>query len=85
MNDFLFWKSLLFSPQIFNKFQTDFHHTDTAQDWVLLSLSSFTQLVPISHALWALTCFLMAASQNHWIRARYVSLPVCCLLFLGCC
>ncbi|KAH9390128.1 hypothetical protein TYRP_007677 [Tyrophagus putrescentiae] len=56
---------------IFNKFQTDFHHTDTAQDWVLLSLSSFTQLVPISHALWALTCFLMAASQNHWIRASY--------------
>nr|XP_027200979.1 huntingtin-like isoform X2 [Dermatophagoides pteronyssinus] len=55
---------------IYSKLQIDCQHTDdTGEDWVILSLSSFTQLVPISHALWALTCFLICASHNHWIRS----------------
>lgn len=44
------------------------------EEWVILSLSSFTQLLPISHSLWALTCFLICASHNHWIRSWYVCL-----------
>ena len=59
--------------KIYSKLQIDCQHTDdTGEDWVILSLSSFTQLVPISHALWALTCFLICASHNHWIRSWYV-------------
>ncbi|KAH7639233.1 hypothetical protein HUG17_3266 [Dermatophagoides farinae] len=56
---------------IYSKLQIDCQQNDTAEDWVILSLSSFTQLVPISHALWALTCFLICASHNHWIRSCY--------------
>lgn len=58
---------------IFSRFQTDVHHygTDTSQEWIVLSLSSFTQLVPITLGLWALTCFLVCGAQNHWIRASF--------------
>lgn len=43
--------------------------SDTVHDWVLLSLPSFTQLEPLSLAVWSLTCFLVAASTNEWLRA----------------
>lgn len=60
---------------IFSRFQGDLHlqygTAATSQEWIVLSLSSFTQLVPITFALWALTCFLVCGAQNHWIRASY--------------
>lgn len=39
-------------------------------DWVLLSVSSFTQLEPLSLAVWSLTALLAAATNDEWIRAR---------------
>ncbi|ROT64935.1 Huntingtin [Penaeus vannamei] len=41
------------------------------QEWVLLSLSNFTQRSPISLAVWCLTCFFIAASSNRWLRAAF--------------
>ncbi|RWS31040.1 huntingtin-like protein [Leptotrombidium deliense] len=40
-------------------------------DWVVLSISSFTQIVPISLAVWTLSCFLISASSNMWIRSIF--------------
>ncbi|XP_022080674.1 huntingtin-like isoform X2 [Acanthaster planci] len=39
------------------------------RDWVMLSLSNFTQRTPIAMAVWSLTCFFISASANPWIRA----------------
>jgi len=38
------------------------------KDWVMLSLSNFTQRTPIAMAIWSLTCFFVSASTNHWLR-----------------
>nr|XP_045607422.1 huntingtin-like isoform X3 [Procambarus clarkii] len=43
------------------------------QEWVLLSLSNFTQRTPVSLAVWCLTCFFIAASSNRWLRAAFPS------------
>ncbi|KAG7155913.1 Huntingtin-like [Homarus americanus] len=43
------------------------------QEWVLLSLSNFTQRSPTSLAVWCLTCFFIAASSNRWLRAAFPS------------
>lgn len=43
------------------------------QEWVLLSLSNFTQRSPVSLAVWCLTCFFIAASSNRWLRAAFPS------------
>ena len=43
------------------------------QEWVLLSLSNFTQRTPVSLAVWCLTCFFIAASSNRWLRAVFPS------------
>jgi huntingtin len=39
------------------------------RDWVMLSLSNFTQRTPVAMAVWSLTCFFISASTNPWIRA----------------
>ncbi|KAK3095770.1 hypothetical protein FSP39_018831 [Pinctada imbricata] len=39
------------------------------QDWVMLSLSNFTQRTPFAMAVWSLTCFFISASTNQWLRA----------------
>ncbi|XP_038046111.1 huntingtin-like [Patiria miniata] len=39
------------------------------RDWVMLSLSNFTQRTPVAMAIWSLTCFFISASTNAWIRA----------------
>ncbi|XP_033632694.1 huntingtin-like isoform X2 [Asterias rubens] len=39
------------------------------RDWVMLSLSNFTQRTPVAMAIWSLTCFFISASTNPWIRA----------------
>ncbi|KAG1678706.1 Huntingtin [Nymphon striatum] len=41
------------------------------QDWVMLSLSNFTQRSPVSMAIWSLTCFFVSASTNAWLRSLY--------------
>ncbi|KPM08828.1 hypothetical protein QR98_0073530 [Sarcoptes scabiei] len=52
--------------------KNDCQHSVIAEDWAVSSLSSFTQLIPISHSLWALTCFLICATQNQLIRSWLV-------------
>ncbi|XP_053209649.1 huntingtin-like [Panonychus citri] len=44
------------------------------QEWVLLSLSSFTQIQPISSAIWSLSCFLASAASNVWVRSLFYCL-----------
>ncbi|XP_060084449.1 huntingtin-like [Ylistrum balloti] len=41
------------------------------RDWVMLSLSNFTQRTPIAMAMWSLTCFFISASVNPWLRALF--------------
>ncbi|KAH3787333.1 hypothetical protein DPMN_165455 [Dreissena polymorpha] len=38
------------------------------RDWVMLSLSNFTQRTPVAMAMWSLTCFFISASTNKWLR-----------------
>ncbi|RZC38340.1 huntingtin-like [Asbolus verrucosus] len=38
------------------------------QDWVVFSLSNFTQSLSIGMATWCLTCFFISASSNEWLR-----------------
>ncbi|XP_014662838.1 PREDICTED: huntingtin-like [Priapulus caudatus] len=44
---------------------------DLVKDWVMLSLSNFTQRTPIAMATWSLTCFFISASPNRWLRALF--------------
>jgi huntingtin len=53
----------------------------TVQDWVMLSLSNFTQRTPAASAVWSLTCFFISASTNTWIRALYPSHASTWMLF----
>uniref|UniRef100_UPI003AAC632E huntingtin isoform X2 n=1 Tax=Centroberyx gerrardi TaxID=166262 RepID=UPI003AAC632E len=39
------------------------------RDWVLLSLSNFTQRTPVAMAMWSLSCFFVSASTSQWISA----------------
>lgn len=41
------------------------------QDWVVCSLSNFTQSLPVSMATWCLTCFFISASTNQWLRSIF--------------
>jgi len=41
------------------------------RDWVMLSLSNFTQRTPLAMAIWSLTCFFTSASENSWLRALF--------------
>ncbi|XP_008191527.2 huntingtin [Tribolium castaneum] len=38
------------------------------QDWVVFSLSNFTQSLSVGMATWCLTCFFISASSNEWLR-----------------
>jgi huntingtin len=42
---------------------------DIIHEWVMLSLSSFPQLDPLPLSVWSLTCFLICASDDHWIKS----------------
>ncbi|XP_054167381.1 huntingtin-like [Oppia nitens] len=55
---------------VFNKLQND-SHLNIVHDWVILSLSSFTQLSPLNSAIWSLNSFLICASVNPWIRCAF--------------
>nr|XP_023020492.1 huntingtin [Leptinotarsa decemlineata] len=41
------------------------------QDWVVFSLSNFTQSFSIGMATWCLTCFFISASTNNWLRSYF--------------
>ncbi|KAG8226332.1 hypothetical protein J437_LFUL009909 [Ladona fulva] len=41
------------------------------QEWVVLSLSNFTQCSPMGMATWCLACFFISASTNPWLRAIF--------------
>ena len=43
------------------------------RDWVMLSLSNFTQRAPVAMAVWSLSCFFVSASTNPWVSAAYPS------------
>lgn len=43
------------------------------RDWVMLSLSNFTQRSPVAMAVWSLSCFFVSASTSPWISAMYPS------------
>uniref|UniRef100_T1IW53 Huntingtin n=1 Tax=Strigamia maritima TaxID=126957 RepID=T1IW53_STRMM len=55
---------------VFNVFESVYLQSQQPliQEWVMLSLSNFTQRSPISMAIWSLTCFFISASTNCWIR-----------------
>ena len=36
--------------------------------WVLVSLPNFTRRAPLSHSIWCLSCFFLAASSNPWLQ-----------------
>uniref|UniRef100_A0A0C9Q4L0 Htt_0 protein n=1 Tax=Fopius arisanus TaxID=64838 RepID=A0A0C9Q4L0_9HYME len=41
------------------------------QDWVVFSLSTFIQSLPLVTSTWCLSCFFVSASTNKWLRALY--------------
>lgn len=41
------------------------------RDWVMLSLSNFTQRAPVAMATWSLSCFFVSASTSPWVAAMY--------------
>ncbi|KAF3687242.1 Huntingtin Huntington disease protein -like protein [Channa argus] len=58
---------------VYKVFQT-LHATGQSsmvRDWVLLSLSNFTQRTPVAMAMWSLSCFFVSASTSQWISALY--------------
>ncbi|CAJ0957995.1 unnamed protein product, partial [Ranitomeya imitator] len=54
------------------------------RDWVMLSLSNFTQRTPVAMAMWSLSCFFVSASTSnlpHVISRMGKSEPVDINLF----
>ncbi|KAK7009796.1 huntingtin, partial [Biomphalaria glabrata] len=41
------------------------------KEWVMLSLSNFTQRSPLAMAMWSLTLFFISASTNVWLRSLF--------------
>lgn len=62
----MFWLTL----QVFNNLHNQ-NQELLVQNWVMLSLSNFTQRTPVSMATWSLTCFFISASTNSWLRPLY--------------
>ncbi|KAM8804110.1 huntingtin [Rhynchonycteris naso] len=56
---------------VYKVFQT-LHRTGQSsmvRDWVMLSLSNFTQRTPVAMAMWSLSCFFVSASTSLWVSA----------------
>ncbi|XP_078717925.1 huntingtin isoform X2 [Lampetra fluviatilis] len=49
----------------------DSGRTSMVREWVMLSLSNFTQRTPMSMAVWSLSCFFVSASHTQWISALF--------------
>ncbi|XP_043918860.1 huntingtin isoform X2 [Protopterus annectens] len=61
----------LMARVVYKVFQT-LHTTGQSsmvRDWVMLSLSNFTQRTPVAMAMWSLSCFFVSASTSSWISA----------------
>ncbi|XP_057402207.1 huntingtin isoform X2 [Balaenoptera acutorostrata] len=43
--------------------------SSAVRDWVMLSLSNFTQRTPVAMAMWSLSCFFVSASTSPWVSA----------------
>ncbi|ESO95031.1 hypothetical protein LOTGIDRAFT_160793 [Lottia gigantea] len=56
--------------QVFNNLHVQ-NEVNLVRDWVMLSLSNFTQRSPIAMAIWSLTSFFISASTNSWLKALY--------------
>lgn len=58
---------------VYKVFQT-LHTTGQSsmvRDWVMLSLSNFTQRTPVAMAMWSLSCFFVSASTSAWVSAIF--------------
>jgi huntingtin len=54
--------------QVFEKL-INMKQSSLVHNWVILSLSNFTQRTPLAMAIWSLTCFFISASASQWLRA----------------
>ncbi|XP_060528068.1 huntingtin [Cylas formicarius] len=63
----------LMSGVVFKVFESAIEQNQLSllQDWVVFSLSNFTQSSSINMATWCLTCFFISASTNKWLRALF--------------
>ncbi|CAH1783183.1 unnamed protein product [Owenia fusiformis] len=61
----------LMAQVVFNVFENlhKKNQESLVQEWVMLSLSNFTQRTPVAMATWSLTCFFISASRNVMLRA----------------
>lgn len=64
---------LLLCSQVFQTLHAT-GQSSMVRDWVLLSLSNFTQRTPVAMAMWSLSCFFVSASTSQWISALYPDL-----------
>ncbi|EEC18041.1 huntingtons disease protein huntingtin, putative [Ixodes scapularis] len=51
------------------------NHEELMHDWVLLSLSNFTQRSPLAMAIWSLSCCFVAVTATVWLRALFPLIP----------
>ncbi|KAJ8928269.1 hypothetical protein NQ314_019220 [Rhamnusium bicolor] len=63
----------LLSKVVFQVFESAISQEQLSllQDWVVFSLSNFTQSFSIGMATWCLTCFFISASSNEWLRSYF--------------
>lgn len=59
-------------PQVFQTLHST-GQSSMVRDWVMLSLSNFTQRTPVAMAVWSLSCFFVSASTGPWVSAMYPS------------
>ncbi|XP_052497673.1 huntingtin [Budorcas taxicolor] len=61
----------LMAAVVYQVFQTlhSAGQSSTVRDWVMLSLSNFTQRSPVAMAMWSLSCFFVSASTSPWVSA----------------
>lgn len=72
----------VFYRQVFGRLQ-ERGDQSLLQEWVMLSLTNFTQRTPFAMATWSLTCFFVCASSNRWLRALYPYLIIIYLTVLS--
>lgn len=61
---------ILYASQVFEQ-QMLAGDSAVLQDWVLLSVTSFTQRNPLATAIWSLSCFFVSASMNDWLKGMF--------------
>lgn len=59
-------------PFILNYFQV-FERAELSllEDWVVFSLPSFIQGLPVTMSVWTLNCFFVSASNETWLRSMF--------------